>query len=77
MGDKSLNQILQEIESRFHQEMDAEGAELVYLARSRIEKIRQSAHEVTVRLNALEKQVDMIEKNAPSEEGAGDSVDLG
>jgi len=77
MGDKSLNQILQEIENRFHREMDVEGAELVYLARSRIEKFKRSAHDMRLRLNELEKRFNIIEKSAPSEEGAGDSVDVG
>lgn len=77
MGDKTINQILQEIESRFHLKMDTDGAELVYLARSRIQKLKWSVHEMKLRLNSLEKEVDSIKKNAPSEEGAGDSMDLG
>jgi len=48
--------LLNDIENRFHLKMDSDGAEIVYLLRSRIAKLKIEVHEMRRRFNKLEKK---------------------
>lgn len=72
-------ELLEKIEMVLHRNFDAEAAEWVERVRLRWSKLKEEKRYWHCRCTRFEKRLEKLhdQKDAPSEEGAGDSVDLG